>query len=449
MTVQAESNNHVRIRGLRLARLAWITLTLLMLGTFVAAVPARYQQLRTVAPTAQRISYSFPFVVSPEPTDAPLQLAPADEGALRQFGITVDTYARLIIGLEIAFVLACALMGVVLFWRGADSRSALYTSFALVTLGLAFPPTLNALAQAGSAQRLLVAGLEVLRWVCAGGIFFLFPDGRFTPRWTRPVLGLVAIWLVLAISVPAARLDSWPLGLRLLGLLGLLGLAAFAQIYRYRWVSTPAQRQQTKWVMFGMIAAFLVRTVLNVAWPGPAFALLGVSNVWSAAAYLGGVLLFYLALFLGPLTITLAVLRYRLWDVDLLIRRTLIYATLTGALGLIYLGSVVLLQAVVNPRIGQQSSSMVIVVSTLAIAALFTPLRMRIQAAIDRRFYRRKYDAAKTLAALSAQMRDEVELEKLMANLLTVVEETMQPAHASLWLRRAEPRVRRDMPKGL
>ena len=92
----------------------------------------------------------------------------------------------------------------------------------------------------------------------------------------------------------------------------------------------------------------------------------------------------------------------------------------------LYLGSVVLLQAVVNPRIGQQSSSLVIVVSTLAIAALFTPLRMRIQATIDRRFYRRKYDAAKTLAALSAQMRDEVELEKLMANLLTVVEETLE-----------------------
>jgi hypothetical protein len=103
---------------------------------------------------------------------------------------------------------------------------------------------------------------------------------------------------------------------------------------------------------------------------------------------------------------------------------------------------VVLLQAVVNPRIGQQSSSLAIVVSTLAIAALFTPLRLRIQAAIDRRFYRRKYNAAKILATLSAQMRDEVELEKLMANLLTVVEETMQPAHASLWLRPAERNVR-------
>ena len=153
-------------------------------------------------------------------------------------------------------------------------------------------------------------------------------------------------------------------------------------------------------------------------------------------------MLFYLALFLGPLTITLAVMRYRLWDVDLLIRRTLVYGTLTGALGLIYLGSVVLLQGVVYPLIGQASSPWVIVVSTLAIAALFSPLRQRIQAAIDQRFYRRKYDAAKTLAALSVQMRDEVELEKLTADLLAVVVETMQPAHASLWLRPAERKMR-------
>lgn len=443
MIVQPVSNMRLQSRGLRLARLAWIAATLLMLGVFIAAIPARYQQLRSVAPDAQRISYSFPFVVSPDTTEAPLQLAPADERALGLLGITIGTYAGTIIALEIVFVLASALMGVVLFWRASDSRIALYIAFALVTLGLVFPPTLNALAQIGPAQRLLVAGLEVVRWVCAGGIFFLFPDGRFVPRWTRPVLGLVAVWLLLATSVPAVRLASWPLGLRVLGLLGLLGLAAFAQIYRYRRVSTPMQRQQTKWAMLGMIAAFLVRVVLNVAWPGPAFAPLGASGIWSAAAYLGGALLFYLALFLAPLTITLAVLRYRLWDVDLLIRRTLIYGTLTGALGLIYLGSVVLLQAVVNPLIGQESSPWVIVLSTLAIAALFSPLRQQIQAAIDRRFYRRKYDATKTLAALSAQMRDEVELEKLTADLLAVVVETMQPAHASLWLRQAERKVRR------
>ncbi len=145
-----------------------------------------------------------------------------------------------------------------------------------------------------------------------------------------------------------------------------------------------------------------------------------------------------------PLSIAFSILRYRLWDIDLLINRTLVYTTLTASLAMIYFGSVVLLQHLVNGVTGQVGQSpLVIVASTLAIAALFHPLRRRIQKIIDKRFYRRQYDAAKIIAAFSATLRNEVDLEQLREQLVAVVQETMQPSHVSLWLRPPEPSRKR------
>jgi hypothetical protein len=184
--------------------------------------------------------------------------------------------------------------------------------------------------------------------------------------------------------------------------------------------ATGVERQQLKWFTYGgvLIGVVLISDFFYT-FPG----------VWESVKE---AIVFNI---LPPLTIGIAILRYRLYDIDVIIRRTLVYGVLTSILAFVYFGSVILLQELFRLLVGQGQSEVVTVGSTLAIAALFFPLRRRVQDFIDRRFYRRKYDAAKTLAAFAATARDETDLEKLTERLVSVVNETMQPAHVSLWLR--------------
>jgi hypothetical protein len=219
-------------------------------------------------------------------------------------------------------------------------------------------------------------------------------------------------------------------------------ILAFIQLYRYRQVSSPMQRQQTKWVVFGFAVPAIVYVggyVLGLIFPVVASS---DSLYEPASAAVNS----FLVLFI-PLSFGFAMLRTRLWDIDVLINRTLVFGTLTASLALIYVGLVIGLQALLRGLISQDSS-VAIVLSTLAIYVLFQPLRQGIQRLIDRRFYRSKYDAAKIVAAFSSTLRQEVGLDQLREHLLTVVQETMQPASLSLWIRPVKQQASRGETRG-
>jgi hypothetical protein len=203
---------------------------------------------------------------------------------------------------------------------------------------------------------------------------------------------------------------------------------------RYR-RSRGVEREQIKWIAF---AASVVGLLYLIAMVGS----LTYSGPWGAAGtplWLGLLQQAALASFTAvPIAVGLAVLRYRLYDIDVLINRALVYGSLTATLVVLYFGGIVVLQRFFVALTGEKST-LAVVASTLVIAALFNPLRRRIQSFIDRRFYRRKYDAAKTLEAFSAKLRDETDLDVLRADLVGVVRETMQPAHVSLWMRPDRP----------
>jgi hypothetical protein len=211
------------------------------------------------------------------------------------------------------------------------------------------------------------------------------------------------------------------LGLAAFGVLNVcILLAAVSMIVRFR-RARGVERQQLKW--FAVAAALLAAAfVVNFTYQFVP-ELKGLQLVTGLGAFAS-----------VPLAVGIAILRHRLYDVDLLINRAVVYAFLSAGLALVYWASVVLLQQVLRPF--TQGSELAIIGSTLAVAALFSPARQRIQTAVDQRFYRRKYDATKTLEAFSARLRQEVDLGNLSADALRVVHDTMQPTHVSLWLRR-------------
>jgi glucan phosphoethanolaminetransferase (alkaline phosphatase superfamily) len=238
---------------------------------------------------------------------------------------------------------------------------------------------------------------------------------------------------VLYVLFPGSVLAEPPMPFNILIFLALWACCALAQVYRYRRVSGPVGRQQTKWVVFGVTAC--VALLVGFLLPFVFFPALGRPGAASLVSNLAGLTVAgSFGFLLIPVSIGAAILRYRLYDIDVIINRALVYSSLTAVLILVYLAAVVSSQYVVRTLSGQESQ-LAVVASTLAVAALFGPMRRRLQNVIDRRFYRRKYDASRILATYGAQLREDVDLKTLSDDLLGVVGETVQPVHASLWLR--------------
>jgi hypothetical protein len=301
-----------------------------------------------------------------------------------------------------------------------------------------------------------MAGISNWIWVPAVGllgtyVLLLFPDGRLPSRRWRPLAwlsGAVILLLSVGVTLAPGRLDNLagvrnPFGIEgadwltvgayvLLPLLPLCMLAsALSLVLRYQ-RSGGQERQQIKWIAFAasvVVVLYAIAMIASFLFPAESWTTAG--SVWWLNLLTYAVLSSFT---LVPIAVGIAVLKYRLYEIDILINRALVYGSLTATLVALYFGGIVVLQRVFVLLTGQQST-LAVVASTLLIAALFTPLRRRIQAFIDRRFYRSKYNAAKTLEAFSAQLRNEADLDALSYDLVGVVRETMQPAHVSLWLR--------------
>jgi hypothetical protein len=375
-----------------------------------------------------------------------------------RFGTSEDFYPHVFV------VPGYATVGAVIAARSRNRVGWLFLAFGLIAALLVFVgpyEVRGVILTPGSLPAAAVAGqLGGLGWPASylflGLLLLLFPDGRLpSPRWRPAALVYLGSWsLLLLYYLFEPPTGTWygeiphtnPLAIEALGhpawravmqgvlTVALAGLAvmALAPLQRFRRAG-PVQRQQLKWVAFivgGCFASLLAAVAIQTLLPVAAGWLVAVASVGVVVGI--------------PVAVGVAILRYRLYDIDRLISRALVYAALTVVLGLGY-GGLVLALGQLFGRVGERTPSWAVAAATLAVAALFQPARRRIQQTVDRRFNRRRYNAARTIEAFSARLRDEIDLDTLAAELHAVVDQTMQPTTASLWLR---PSVERSPPTG-
>jgi hypothetical protein len=374
---EPRSETETRLHGywLVLVQLVCLTLCVLSVGLFIASILSSIANLHLLCMST---------VVD---CDKYGQLTPGGVRRLHELGLSRDFYATYTIVLVSISALGYWLVAAFLFWRKSDDRLSLLAAVSLGTSPIVF--NYGLISTLPSPWWSLSHGISLLGSLCLVLFFYVFPSGHFVPRWTRWVLVVALLYWGFVYFFPVSSFNPFYRSQVLNDLiyLGMLGGIVVVQIYRYRRVSSPVQRQQTKWVVYGVSmgwGGYLVLFTISLFFPS----LFSTGSPVSLTAFTA----VYSLLLLFPLSIGFAILR-----------------------GLF-----------------QQTSDVAIVLSTLGIFALFGPLHKRIQALIDRRFYRRKYDAAKVVAAFSATLRHEVDLDQLREDLLAIVQETMQPTFVSL-----------------
>jgi hypothetical protein len=404
-------------------RLVWWFLFGVGLVNFISSLPGKLTAYSRVCQQPQQVCVQLGLPFSAELV-----------ALLAERDIPLATYATIAVGIPLLGSVVWLVVGLLIYWRKSDDWLALLTSLCLILTGFTMGMTLPA-EDASLTWNPLRFMVEIFPFLLFAVFFALFPNGRFVPRAMR---WLLPIWLVL-LAIPWTQLGLSPL------LASILDTAVWfpfwfggilAQWYRYRTVSTPAERSQTRWVMFGLGVVALglfVNILMALVAPTLAFMLQYIN--WISLAFTA-----------VPISIGIAILRYRLWDIDVLIRKTLVYGILTTLLAFFFFGGVILLQRLFV-IVTEEQSELAVVASTLGIAALFTPLRRRIQSSIDRRFYRRQYSAAQALDRFAAVTRSEVDADRLTAELLHVVQETMQPTAVGIWL--SENQSRRIQGNGI
>jgi hypothetical protein len=363
--------------------------------------------------------------------------------ALDDYGITPQFYGHFFSFLRVAAAFPYYLLSFLIVLRGRRYLMSVLFALLLLVFGAAGPlanplwgslengfPALFRIALVFNA---FISGAMVLLYV--------FPDGAFTPGWTRFAAPVVVLLVAGSNLLPGSPLDywSWAQPLPVVINLAMVASGGVALWQRYQRYSNPIQRQQIKWFLAGVL-------LILINWLGDFFTVTiypALTGEWlfpevhdDLIREIGQETAWYISSFLLALCIGLSVFRYRLWDIDLILRRTLIYGLLSGVLVSVYLALVLVSQSVFISLTGQRSP-VSLVISTLAIAGLFHPLRLRIQTAIDRRFFRRKYDAERILEAFGARLMGKVDLDELGAFFQAAVKQALQPEQISLWINKS------------
>ncbi|GAB4577592.1 MAG: hypothetical protein Fur0022_03230 [Anaerolineales bacterium] len=419
MTPTSPSPTRLTGPALTFVRIVGIALILLTIGLFSLGVPVQYREFQ-------------------QPCFDPIEvcqqenrlLYPENVQALDDMGLTAQFHAGRKVFFDVLSGVVATIIGLLIFARRNDDWLAIMTAVLIVTLGTQ-GGNWQAAGRVYPILEMAAWGITSVSWILFGLFFGLFPNGKFVPGWMR---WAVLVWALYFSIPPQFKINVPPIAGAIFPAFFALGL--FAQAYRYRRVSTFDERQRTKWVVYGVaISMSGVLSTLIVVYAIFPTILFTLSKGYFVIQSLANV--FVLCI---PVSIGVAILRSRLWDIDVLIRRTLQYTLLTGLLALTYFGGVVLLQSGFRTLTGQTNTPLITVLSTLAIAALFNPLRRRVQDFIDRRFYRKKYNAERALAQFAVIARDEVDMDKLTAALIGVVNETVQPERVSLWLKTEKKR---------
>jgi signal transduction histidine kinase len=409
----------VQLRGLRLRLLQalWSLLVICDLFVLMVSLPAFYQVLHTVC--TGPIATCFI-------TD---QLLPQELTALRQAGISLHTYALAVFCLDLVASLAFLLVGAVIFWRRANTWMGLFVSFLLINFGslglsishansLPIPPTNSLYALAYG----IGLPLSILAYLCFAFFFFTFPNGRFVPRWSWILVSLWIVNFVVFAAPPDSPLNinNWSQLLQACWLLMVFGGSLSTQIYRFRRVAPPVQRQQIKWLIYGFAPVLLLPicfALLQVLFP---------SLFWQAVTeplYR----FYYLPV---PLCIGIAILRYRLWDIDLIINRTLVYGTLTACV----IGLYVLVVVGLGTLIQAQGNVLLSLLATGLIAVLFQPLRLRLQRAVNRLMYGERDDPYAVLAHLGNRLEATLVPEKVLPTIVETVAQTLKLPYVAIAL---------------
>ena len=426
--MRPENAPNTTLHGQRLvlARAVWVAVALLTVGLFVAGIPVEFAQLQLGCPTPACASSG--------------QMTPVELRLVEDLGLSRNFFAAYGVALEVVFAGVYAAVAALIFWRKSTDRLALFVALALLAFGTAtHPSTMNHLTAAYPVWRLPVAALHFVGSASFSLFLYLFPDGRFVPRWTRWVALVWIAWLLPRYwfpDWPPSGSDTWLAWPNSAVWLGALGTAVYAQVYRYRRVSNRVQRQQTKWVVFGIgmaLTGFLsVNVVVSaVGLPAPA-------SAGALATLMVGAALMYGALLLIPLSIGIAILRHHLFDIDILINRTLVYGALTVSVVGIYVLVVGYLGALFRMA-GGQANLAISVLATGLVALLFQPLRGRLQRGVNRLMYGPgRDDPYAVLSRLGQRLEATLAPEAVLPTIVATVKESLKLPYTAIALKHAD-----------